>query len=379
MKKLILSVLLLCSAWAQAEETRVILVTLDGVRWQELFHGVDPELIQDKRYVKKPERLRKDYWHKEEKRRRERLMPFVWGSLARQGVMLGDRKQGSRMRISNPWYFSYPGYNEILTGRVDPSIDSNASVDNPNTTVLEWLAKARGYRNLAVFASWDAFPSIYAVKRSGLMVNAGFMPVAGYALSERMRFLNRLQEETPSPWETVRLDVFTHHFALDWLKKQQPRVLAIHYGETDDFAHDGRYDHYVDAIHRADHFLADLWKTVQTLPAWRGHTVLLVTTDHGRGRTAEDWQHHGSVRAMQGYMKDLQSRFPQGIKGADETWLLAMGPGIAQKGVLKTDETLQATQIVPTLLRMLGEDPKAYSKDLPQALPILSNPQTGRE
>ena len=41
--------------------------------------------------------------------------------------------------VTNGRYFSYPGYNEILTGFGDPAIDSHDKVNNPKVTVLEWL------------------------------------------------------------------------------------------------------------------------------------------------------------------------------------------------------------------------------------------------
>jgi len=36
----------------------LVLVTLDGVRWQEVFAGVDMKLIEDERYTNAPEHLK---------------------------------------------------------------------------------------------------------------------------------------------------------------------------------------------------------------------------------------------------------------------------------------------------------------------------------
>jgi hypothetical protein len=61
-----------------------------------------------------------------------------------------------------------------------------------------------------------------------------------------------------------------------------------HDGGQDEWAHERRYDLYLDAIHRSDDFLRVLWETVQRMPEYGGRTALLVATDHGRG-SGTDW------------------------------------------------------------------------------------------
>lgn len=52
----ILFLLIPWTAWTQnANQTEnIILITLDGLRWQELYGGADASLIEDKDYVKNP-------------------------------------------------------------------------------------------------------------------------------------------------------------------------------------------------------------------------------------------------------------------------------------------------------------------------------------
>ena len=65
------------------------------------------------------------------------------------------------LSVSNPWYFSYPGYNEILSGEVDEGINSSDKIPNPNHTILERLERQPAFKNnTALFGSWDVFPSI---------------------------------------------------------------------------------------------------------------------------------------------------------------------------------------------------------------------------
>ena len=139
----------------------VLLVTLDGLRWQELFSGADSELIKDSRFNESPESIASKFWRETPEERREVLMPFFWGTIAKQGVLYGNRSLGSEVNLRNTEWFSYPGYNEILTGAADANITSNDKIPNKNVTVLEWVNQQPDFQgSVAAFASWDVFPYI---------------------------------------------------------------------------------------------------------------------------------------------------------------------------------------------------------------------------
>lgn len=339
----------------------LILITIDGLRWQELFGGADENLINNEKFVRESSHIKAHFWHENEEQRRQLLMPFFWNTVAKKGVVIGNRKLGSTMSVSNPWHFSYPGYSEIFTGVADPQINSNEKVPNPHISFIEWLNSQKSFDNkLAAFGSWDVFPAIFNVKRSKMHVNAGFMPAQGYPLSGEMKLLNAIQKEIPSPWHNVRLDSFTYRFAKDYLLNQKPRVMTISFGETDDFAHDGHYDSYLNSAHQTDKFIEDLWNTIQTTPEYKNKTVLLITTDHGRGSNANDWQHHASEDAVKEYMKDLNN-FPHGIIGSEHIWFAAIGVGIKAKGQVSTESEIKQNQIAATALTLLGKDPKKFN------------------
>jgi len=82
-------------------------------------------------------------------------------------------------------------------------------------------------------------------------VNAGFMPIAE-GLSKDAALLNAMQNEIPSPWHNVRFDSFTYRFAKAYMLANKPKLLVISLGETDDFAHDGAYDHYLKSAKQSD-------------------------------------------------------------------------------------------------------------------------------
>lgn len=317
----------------------VILITLDGFRWQELFGGIDSSLLHNKEFSKHPTQLKEKFWAKTPTERREKLLPFFWNTIAKKGQLYGNRWQANYVNVSNNQWFSYPGYNEILTGFQDEKINSNDKINNPNQTVLEFINQQKGFANkVAAFGSWDVFPYIINAERSKIPVNAGYANAQGNALSITEKFLNELQNQIPKRWESVRYDALTHHFAKEYLKKNQPSVLYISYGETDDFAHEGEYDFYIHSAFQTDAFIKDLWEYVQNDPKYKDKTTFIITTDHGRGdKTSDAWKHHG-----------------QKTENSDQIWLAFLGPDTPALGEIKQQGQLYQNQVAKTLAKFLG-------------------------
>jgi dienelactone hydrolase len=327
---------------APAPRTRnVVLVTTDGLRWQEVFGGADETLISKEAGVDDPDALRRELWRDTETARREALLPFFWTVIAREGQVYGNAERGSLARVTNGRNFSYPGYNELLSGRADPRIDSNDKKDNPNVTVLEWLHGRPGYRGrVAAFCSWDVFPWIINRTRSGVLVNAGFEPVpAGATDPARRAMLNQLLADTTPYVDSVRHDSFTFAAALDHVRAARPRVLYISYGETDDWAHQGRYDNYLHAARRFDGYLRRLWDEMQAMEDYRGQTTFVITTDHGRGSGLKEWKSHGEK-----------------VPASDRIWMAVMGPDTPPLGERTQTAAVTQSQVAATVAAALGED-----------------------
>jgi hypothetical protein len=358
------------AAAAQSTQPNLILVTLDGMRWQEVFHGLDAQLLEDPAYTTQRAEVESAFAGETAGESAVRLMPFLH-EIAQHGALIGDFDAGSCARVTNPWYFSYPGYNEILTGKADPAIASNDPVPNANVTFLEWLNhQVEGYAGkVAAFASWNVFPAIINSERSGVPVNVG---ASERPQTAEEKHLARLQADLPQLWNTVRLDALTHYAALDYLKTARPRVLYVAYGETDDFAHDGYYDRHVFAAHRSDRFIRELWDTAQSLDDYRDNTILFITTDHGRGSEPRDtWRHHASAQAVQSYMPDL-GQYQDGIGGSNNVWMAALGPGIAARGMVATgSECAGSNQIAATLLTLLGLRWQDFADNIGAPLTLL--------
>lgn len=355
-KVTILFLMLILAGSAKAQEQKVFWITLDGLRWQELFAGADSLFIANKQFVDDTTQLKVMFAGKTKEERRKKLLPFVWETVAHEGVLLGNRWKGSKVNLKNGMHFSYPGYNEILCGFADDEhINSNAKKDNPNKTLLEHLNKSEAFAgSVLVFGSWDVFPFIINEKRSGIPVNAGYRHALSKKPSERALFLNDIQDQTPRRWEGVRFDVFTHNYALEAIKEEKPKVVYIAYGETDDYAHDGRYDHYLKSAHQTDSFIKELWDFVQSDPFYKNQTTFVLTTDHGRGEgvnndaskgVKDTWQHHGTD-----------------IKNADQTWVILFGNLAPKLGEYKKESQFYNAQLAKTIADMLNfsfDEPKA--------------------
>ena len=263
MKKILCAVmtaLLMLPAVGKAER-KVVLVTVDGYRWQELFGGADSVLINEKKFGN-VKMMKDSYWKgATSEQRRQELMPFTWSFIAKNGTILGNRNLGCTMDVTNKMWFSYPGYNEDLCGHADDqNIHSNDAIPNPNVTVFEAANKTSLYQGQVLcFGSWARFIEIFNEKRSGLEVNANYRHAMSKNPTEREKFLDKMQELCPKYWEQERFDFLTHEYAMEAMRTRHPKLVFIGYGDTDEWAHAGNYRLYLDAAHNTDAFLKVLF------------------------------------------------------------------------------------------------------------------------
>jgi hypothetical protein len=331
----------------------VILVMIDGTRWQEVFRGADPDLLQtlgsdmpgDAK--QRAQLARQRYSRATAAERRQALMPFLWSVASSQGQLFGNRDLGSDSHVINGLNFSYPGYSETLTGLADPRVDSNDNVPNPNPTVFEWLnAKPEFAGKVAAFGAWEVFNGIFRAQRCGFVVNAGYDALTTIPSTPELELLNTLKRETVRVWPDEPFDPVPFHTAMEYLKGRKPRVLFLGLGETDDWAHAGSYAEYLNAAHLADDYLRQIWEVVQSMPEYRGKTTLIVLPDHGRGEGGK-WTDHGE-------------KVPESM----QTWMVFLGPDTPPLGERKQTHPVTESQIAATLAALLGED---YGAGVPKA------------
>jgi hypothetical protein len=347
-------------AAAQPKTKNIIFVMTDGLRWQEVFTGAEESLMtKENGGVTDIPGLKRAYWRETPEARREALMPFMWTVIAKSGQIYGNRNQGSEAYVTNGKNFSYPGYNETLSGFPDARIKSNDKIPNPNVTVLEWLNGKPAYQGkVAAFGAWDVFPFIFNSERAGFLVNAGYDPLTMLPDNARVDVMNQIRTEGPHVWPDEVFDPILFHTALEYLKEAKPRILYISLGETDEWAHAGKYALYLDSAHRADAHLKTLWETVQSMPEYRDQTTLIFTPDHGRGDAPVAWKSHGEKVPASKYI-----------------WMAFLGPDTPALSERTNIPAVTQNQIAATLAAFLGEDyPGSVAKAGPP-IPGVSAPR----
>lgn len=321
---------------AQQKTENVVIVTLDGLRWQEVFGGVDSALLNNKKYTRDSSDISNKFWSVDATERRKKLFPFLWTTIANHGQLYGNRLYGNKIDVANPYNFSYPGYNEIFTGYPDTAVNSNDKTLNKNINVLEFLNHQKGFEGkVAAFSTWDVFPYILNKWRSGIYVNADVDTLKFD--NPNLSLINDMQFLTAKPIN-VRLDLLTYMAAREYLKACRPKVLYIAFDETDDFAHGGMYDQYLKSAHAEDAMIADLWNHIQSDPVYKNKTTLMITCDHGRGDVIKDnWCSHG-----------------QKIPESSQIWMAVIGPDTKPGGEVKTTMQLYQKQDAATIAALLG-------------------------
>jgi hypothetical protein len=278
----------------------VVLVTIDGVRWQEIFDGVDGALAGDAGVGPAP----------------RALLPNVYRLFFDEGTVLGDPWLRGGIAGSARRHMSMPGYVELATGAGTDCVDNDCAPVLGETFADAVTAAAGG--SAAVFGSWSEIARAAAAHPERIFVQTGAAPgEAGRPLGGGTAYL---------PDRTTAAEALAH------LRRHRPRFLWVALGDTDEHAHAGDYRSYLGALQAADAFLGDLVTTLEGLGERGRRTAVFVTADHGRDPGFRD--HGGPDSAA--------------------VWLLARGPGIPPRGATATGRPHALRDVTPTLRALLG-------------------------
>lgn len=282
----------------------IVLVALDGVRWRDVFQGVEKS------------RARALGFRADEVLSARRLLPNL-SSLADSGLALGA--DGTGMTANGPGFVSLPGYLEMLTGSPTRCRDNDCESVSVSTIADELASEpGTGPLDVAVIASWEGIERAAAKEPQNLIVSAGRHHGA---TRQRLRFdrvgtdlFDRGEKDGPGPGSgDFRRDRSTAAIAIHYLRTQRSRFLFIGLGETDEYAHKGDYRGYLEALTQADDAIGHVASILSDYERQGRRTTLIITTDHGR---APDFAAHGSDTPAE--------------SGA--VWMIAAGAGIPRSG-----------------------------------------------
>ena len=319
------------------KDNRLIVITIDGLRWQEVFQGAEENILTDSKQVRDVKQCRETYWRATPEERREALMPFTWSTIAKKGLLIGNSNVNSIMHLANKTNISYPGYSEMMTGMADEAITSNNPVNNPHRNVLEAANEDPRYKGeVIMYGSWKSTRFAIHNEQAGIPASVSYEPNIAKKQTPQLKLVDRMLEGMPRYWQSEHFDAFTFAYALEALKNDHPKVMWISFGDCDEWAHARKYDLYLDAAKGTDAFIRDIYEACESDKFYKGKTTYLITCDHGRG-FGNEWGSHGSS-----------------TKGSEATWIMLLGKGIDALGETKECGPFQTQQIAATIASILG-------------------------
>lgn len=251
----------------------VVLVILDGVRWQEFFFGVDPSLSKNDSGD---------------------VFPNIWKDLIHEGITLGDHKKSGEMTVSNPALISLPAYQSIMAGQTQGCWTNSCGRIGVETLQERLVRELKtNKRRIATIASWEKIPNAVEHVAGTTFVNAAFQPLDDGEFDPEFDAINEAQKKDPPPWGGARFDRYTFAHALHYLKKHEPRFLFISLNDSDEWGHRSDYPRYLATLRQYDAWIKELVDTLKSMGEHGSNTTLLVTTDHGRGDD-KAWANHGA-------------------------------------------------------------------------------------
>lgn len=259
---------------AVTRPARVIVIAIDGVRYQDVFGGARASWLAEGPVPS-----------------REELVPTLV-ELERRGAVLGA-PGGLGFYASGPNFVSLPGYMEILSGSSGTGCTENDCVRIRRATLLdEFFARSGDPTRSAVFSSWPQVSRAASGAFGSGVVSAGPFEGTRHDVLEAHAECRRLLEAGRRDVlpDGLRRDDATAGLALAYLRAMDPDFLFLSLGETDEHAHAGDYPGYLTALQRADGWVARFFEEQRRAEVSGRPTALFVTTDHGR---SYDFNDHG--------------------------------------------------------------------------------------
>lgn len=243
--------------------SNVIYITLDGVRWQDVYQT-------------------KDYF------------PKLWGKHAKRLVFYGKPHSNTTMEVASiP--ISLPSYQSQTTGKIQ-LCENNQCGRVKEKTLPEYLIEDRhfGKQDVVIFSSWTPIGDAVESKPGTTYCNNGNIPVTDpitHKPDTIMAELNYKQKNHLPELPLDRFDIYTVPQALHYFEKYQPKFMWLSLGDADEDAHANNLQKYYKQLGFYDNALDKLFTTLKAMHKDKD-TLVIVTTDHGRGN-GKNWNFHG--------------------------------------------------------------------------------------
>jgi hypothetical protein len=160
----------------------------------------------------------------------------------------------------------------------------------------------------------------------------------GRTLDRKVRetLLRGLVEYINGPEAPSSGDELTFFITREVMREFSPRLILVNFWDMD-VAHWGSYSLYLNAITKTDRLTGMLWDEVQSNPAYKDRTTMLVLPELGRD---------GDQNAANGFLNHRS-----GDPSCRNMWMLAMGAGVPRG---ETDRPVYHVDVAATAAHLLG-------------------------
>ncbi|MCM0606422.1 MAG: alkaline phosphatase family protein [Xanthomonadaceae bacterium] len=253
----------------------VILVLLDGVRWEEFYNGIDGKM---------------DPAHSG-----EQIFQTMNPLRDPHALVLGPKSECQTIHTSNWVTMSLPGYQSIFGGRTPWCFSNDCGRAGPPTLFETFIQRRFLESSIALFASWKKI-DLAAISSAGLKLGLTHwthnIGMQAFDHPEHKK-TNQLQFQDLPQWNDARKDVYTFEHAKLYLEREKPRLLTIQLVDSDEWGHLNHYPNYIKTLKQYDLWIADLIQTLGVMGEYGKNTMIIVSTDHGRGPDPSNWSDHG--------------------------------------------------------------------------------------
>lgn len=247
---------------ASPKINRVIYITLDGTKWQDIL---DPA-----------------------------RMPIFWQKHASQFKIYGLPNSNTSIEVASV-AISLPSYQSQMTGAVQPCTGNDCGRVRVKT-LPEYLVKnlKMSKTNVVSFSSWGEVNFAVQSQENAIMANDGVVDMVNPFTHQPDPFMwsvNSLQKEDHPDHPLLRYDRYTYMQAKHYFSLYHPKFMWLSFCDSDNNAHANNAPGYYKAISFYDQVIDELLTNLKSKNLLQ-HTLIIITTDHGRG-DGDNWTTHG--------------------------------------------------------------------------------------
>ena len=286
----------------------VVVITLDGVRPEEAFGPIASNPSPFDVGQNTP------------------VMPYLTRQLPQSGFMFGAPNGGPALTLANPMGISMPGYHSMFMGRATFCVSNECSPPIGQN----FFERVQEYHNLpdeavAIYTTWKGLCP-------ALNPSESFDAHCGQdAVNHQWRLLFESGLDGAKWSPPGETDDVIFEIAMERLQAPTFQVLFLAFDGSDGTGHSNDYPGHIETLKKFDRWIEGIDTQLRKLESNGQPTVLLVSTDHGRGE-GELWSEHR-----------------WNIPGTSKLWMFVRGPDGLEAKLKPSADPLTIATIRPTL------------------------------